>query len=188
MALGLITSADLERFPDIPGIRYEIIDGELLVSRQPTAGHQEATGEAELALRLWNRETNAGRVLAAPGLVFAADQDVAPDVIWMSSTRYAEALDEHGHLRLAPELVVEVLSPGPANELRDRRLKRDLYGRQGVREYWIVDWEHRLVEVFRLSGAELQLVSTLGDSDTLTSPLLPGFALSVTTLWAASHQ
>jgi Uma2 family endonuclease len=184
VALGLFTSSDLKKFPDLPGVRYEIIDGELYVSRQPTLGHQDAAGEVQFALRFWNRETRAGRVFGEPGLVFAEDQDVAPDVVWMTHGRLAEAEDEKGHLRLAPELVVEVLSPGPANELRDRELKLSLYARQGVQEYWIVDWIRHAVEVYRHDRVTLQLAATLGDGDTLTSPLLPGFALPAAQIWS----
>ena len=186
MALRLFTSADLKQFPNLPGVRYEIIDGELYVSRQPTLGHQEAASEIEFALRAWDRQTGAGRVFREPGLVFADDQDVAPDVVWMTHQRLAEAEDEKGHLRLAPELVVEVLSPGPANELRDRQLKLSLYARRGVREYWIVDWIQHTVEVYRHEGVTFQQADTLGDSNTLTSPLLPGFALPTTQIWSHS--
>jgi Uma2 family endonuclease len=186
MALRLFTSADLRKFPDIPGVRYEIIDGELYVSRQPTLGHQFAALRTSVALDVWNDQTGAGWVFGEPGLVFADDQDVAPDVVWISRERLPEAQDEKGHLRLAPELVVEVLSPGPANELRDRQLKLSLYARRGVHEYWIVDWLHHSVEVYRHDGADLQLVTTLGETDTLTSPLLPGFALPVARLWSPS--
>jgi Uma2 family endonuclease len=186
MALGLFTSADLDRLPDIPGVRYEIIDGELHVTHQPTLGHQYAADETAFALRAWNRQTNAGWVFSVPGLVFAEDQDVVPDVVWISRERLAEAEDDKGHLRLAPELVVEVLSPGPANAFRDRQLKLSLYGRRGVQEYWIVDWMERTVEVYRRAGEELQLAVTLSSDDTLTSPLLPGFTLSISQLWRPS--
>jgi Uma2 family endonuclease len=108
---------------------------------------------------------------------------VIPDVVWIGRARRAEAEDDKGHLRLAPELVVEVLSPGPANELRDRQLKLSLYSRRSVQEYWIVDWMHHRIEVFRPLDGELQLAMTLGDDDTLTSPLLPGFHCPVVSLW-----
>jgi Uma2 family endonuclease len=184
MAIGQrFTSADLEELPDRPGIRYEIIDGELQVSRQPTLGHQRAVGVSHSALDDWSVQTNRGEAFFAPGLVFADDDDVAPDVVWISHQRLSEAEDEKGHLRLAPELVVEVLSPGRANELRDQVLKLDLYRRRGVTEYWIVDWIRRMVQVYRRVGDDLSLVSTAGDGDTLTSPLLPGFSLAVTHLW-----
>jgi len=76
-----------------------------------------------------------------------------------------------------------VLSPGSANERRDREAKLALYSRRGVDEYWIVDWRQHVVEVFRRGDQALMRVATLGDDDSITSPLLPGFDLSVFELW-----
>lgn len=177
------TSADLKKLPDFPGVRYEIIDGELYVSRQPTMGHQYACGAIFSPLHQWSLETGLGSAYFTPGLVFAADNDVIPDVVWISRERLAEAEDEHGHLRLAPELVVEVLSPGRANELRDREAKLALYERQGAQEYWIVDLQRQAVEVFRRRDDSLELAAILGSSDAQISPLLPGFSCPVAQLW-----
>lgn len=187
MTVGFrFTSADLEALPDIPGVRYEIIDGELFVSKQPQLGHQYACGKAHSALDSWSEETGLGFVCFTPGLVFAADNDIIPDLVWISRERLAEARDERGHLRLAPELVVEVLSPGRANEVRDRELKLGLYSRQGVQEYWIVDWQLQSVQVYRRDQAALHLGATLGGDGLLTSPLLPGFSCPVSRLWTPS--
>jgi Uma2 family endonuclease len=89
-----------------------------------------------------------------------------------------------GKLHAAPDLAVEVLSPGSSNERRDREVKLKLYARRGVREYWIVDWQRRQIEVFRREDGVLQLSATLLEGDSLQSPLLPGFALSVSELFA----
>ena len=178
------TSADLECFPEFPGVRYEIIDGELYVSTQPQEGHQYACSEVCFALVHWSKETGAGFAYFAPGLVFAEDQNAAPDVIWISRARRLEALDEGGHFRLAPELVVEVLSPGRANEVRDREIKLSLYQRKGVQEYWIVDWQARIVQIYRRQGTDLVLAETLASEDSLTSPMLPGFSCPVAGLWS----
>jgi Uma2 family endonuclease len=179
------TSADLERLPAIEGTRYEIVDGELHVSKQPHWEHQFACHRAAFALEGW-RGATAGLVIPAPGLIFAEDEDVAPDVVWISRERLARAKDPAGHLRLAPELVVEVLSPGAANERRDREAKLGLYSRQGVEEYWLVDWRARTVQVYRRDGEALRPAATLGSDDVLMSPLLPGFACPVASLWAPS--
>ena len=186
MTVGLrrFTSADLEMLPDIPGVRYEIIDGELIVSRQPQFFHQYSSGVIHVALHSWDEETGAGYTCEVPGLVFAEDNDVVPDVAWIRRERLAEALDDRGHFRLAPDLVIEVLSPGRANELRDRDLKLSLYSRQGVPEYWIVDWQVRTVDVYRRGQTGLELVETLRSEDSITSPLLPGFGCPVAKLWA----
>ncbi len=177
------TSADLECFPDIPGVRYEIIDGELYVSRVTDWHHQHAEGQLFAELNEWSQQSGAGLPILTPGLVFAPDQDVIPDLIWISWERLHLAEDEKGHFRAAPEIVVEVLSPGRANEVRDRELKLSLYARQGVREYWIVDWRLQSMEVYRRREAALQLVATLSGGDILNSPLLPGFSCPVSTLW-----
>jgi Uma2 family endonuclease len=138
------TTKDLKRFPDFPGVRYEIIDGELHVSRQPLLGHQYACGVIGSALHVWNQEAKLGVAVPAPGLIFAPDNNVAPDVIWISRARLIGAQDRYGHIRRrAPELVVEVLSSGAANARRDRERKLALYSRQGVGEYWIIDWQSR---------------------------------------------
>src|SRR4051794_14386120 len=177
------TSADLAVLPD-DGKRYEIIDGDLYMSRQPHWHHQQACGRIFAALDAWSRQTGAGAANLAPGVIFAEDDDVAPDVVWISQARRATALGPEGHLHTAPELVVEVLSPGSSNERRDREVKLKLYSRRGVREYWIVDWQRRQIEVFRRVETALQLVTTLLESDTLASPLLPGFTLPLADLFA----
>jgi Uma2 family endonuclease len=181
--LQRFTSKDLDLLPDLEGVRYEIIAGELYVSHAPHWGHQYACGEVFLALQSWSHQTGLGVASSAPGLVFTEDDDVIPDVVWMSRARRATALDASGHLGVAPELVVEVLSPGLVNELRDREAKLQLYSRQGTEEYWIVDWRAKRVDVHRRVGEALRLVASLTSGDILTSPLLPDFACPVSSLW-----
>jgi Uma2 family endonuclease len=177
------TSADLECLPDFPGVRYEIIDGELYVSHQPQEGHQYTSTALASALHVWSTQTGLGLTTVVRGLVFSSDNEVIPDLVWISHERRARALDAKGHYTIAPDLVIEVLSPGRANEVRDREVKRELYSRQGVPEYWLADWRTHTVEVYRLVEGMLRLVATLSDGDVLTSPLLPGFACPVSSLW-----
>ena len=176
------TSADLVRMPD-DGKRYEIIEGELYVSKLPSFEHQYTCSRLVGSLGVWSEEDGTGVALIAPGLVFAEDDDVAPDVVWVSRQRLAGIIDRAGHLTKAPELVVEVLSPGKANERRDRVVKLELYSRRGVSEYWIVDWMQRLVEVYRRERGALKLAATLYDDDALESPTLPGFSCQVARLF-----
>ncbi|YAG16580.1 Endonuclease, Uma2 family [Nostoc sp. DSM 114161] len=111
----------------------------------------------------------------APGIIFSDADNVIPDVVWASHERLKLLLDEAGHLTGAPELVVEVLSPGEKNEKRDKETKLKLYSVQGVQEYWICDCIQKKVEVYRREQAVLKLVATLFHQDELTSLLLPGF-------------
>jgi Uma2 family endonuclease len=176
------TSADLEVMPD-DGKRYEIIDGELYVSKQPSWHHQYTCGEIVRQIGNWSKDAKSGLVLVAPGLIFADDDDVAPDVVWITNKRLTIALRDDGKLHDAPELVIEVLSPGFANERRDREAKLKLYSRRGVDEYWIVDWLGRKVEVYRRDHAALRLFATLHDSDVLETPLMSGFSCLVGSLF-----
>jgi len=168
------TSADLDALPD-DGSRYEIIDGELFVSTQPHFYHQQVCGKIHWMLENWNYKTNLGQAIIAPGLIFADDDDVVPDVAWLSKQRLSVALGDDGKLHSAPDLVVEVLSPGPTNLRRDREAKLKLYSRRGVLEYWIVDWRAQSIEIYRRLNAHLGLFATLTLGDLLESPLLPGF-------------
>jgi Uma2 family endonuclease len=176
------TSADLMLMPD-DGKRYEVIEGDLYVSKQPGAEHQFICTQLGHYFQAWNEQSGAGMAFVAPGLVFADDDDVAPDVVWVSHERLAGALDEAGHFTRAPELVVEVLSPGKTNEQRDRVVKLKLYSRRGVSEYWIVDRTQRLVEVYRRERGALKHAATLYADDALESPALPGFSCRVSKLF-----
>jgi len=173
-----MTSRDLEILSDDTK-RYEVIDGEMYVSRQPHNYHQIVCSRIWELLQTWNRQTKAGEAINAPGVIFAEDDDVAPDVTWMSRERRATAFQADGKYHAAPELVVEVLSPGTINEQRDRETKLKLYSRRGVLEYWIVSWMEQRLEIYRRDEAVLKLHSTLYKNDLLQSPLLPGFACQV---------
>jgi Uma2 family endonuclease len=176
------TTTDLNLLPDSSN-RYEIVDGELLVTKAPHWGHQKASGNTHAELRNWSIETGLGEAVQAPGIIFSDADNVIPDVVWISKERLATSLDDAGHLTVAPELVVEVLSPGVENERRDREVKLKLYASRGVQDYWILDWRLKQIEVYRRQSGLLQLVSTLFPGDTLTSPQLPGFACKVERLF-----
>ncbi|HZS00947.1 MAG TPA: Uma2 family endonuclease [Chloroflexota bacterium] len=177
------TIRDLEGFPYDETKRYEIIDGELFVSTQPHAEHQATLAQCTGALTWWNGQARQGRVFVAPGFIFSESDAVAPDVIWASHERLAAIQGEDGHFYGAPELMVEVLSPGSTNQRRDRDTKLKLYSIYGVREYWIIDWRTQTVAVYRHHEGQLHLLATLTRDDTLTSPLLPGFSVPVAQLF-----
>jgi len=174
------TIRDLELTPD-DGNRYEIIDGDLHVSKQPHWHHQLVCSRVSLELDRWAAPDKLGVTIPAPGVIFAEDQAVAPDLVWISRERFGRVVGDDGKLHAAPDLVIEVLSPGRANEERDRELKLRLYSREGVREYWIIDWQASVVQVYRRENAALALAATLHAEDQLTSLLLPGFACLVST-------
>lgn len=172
------TTTDLQLLPESSN-RYEIIDGDLLVTRAPHWCHQKAITNTAAELRDWSCTTGLGDTVSTPGVIFTDADNVIPDVVWISKARLETSLDNSGHLTVAPELIVEVLSPGEDNERRDRETKLKLYTSRGVQDYWILDWRLKQIEVYRRQSGLLQLVVTLFPGDRLTSPLLPGFACDV---------
>ena len=96
------TSQDLEVLPD-DGKRYEIVDGELYVSRQPHLNHQIVCGKVFALLKNWSNQTQVGMPIFTPGLIFADDDDVVPDVVWISREQLERAFQPDGKLHSAPE-------------------------------------------------------------------------------------
>ena len=178
----LWTSADLELLPD-NGKRYEIINGELYVTRAPHNKHQKTCGRFFTVLDIWSRATQLGEAELGAGLIFGDNDDVIPDVIWMTKDKYTALIDDTGHFRGAPDLVIEVLSAGTENEKRDREVKLKLYSSRGVLEYWIADWRAKQIQVYRRENGILKLAMTLFASDTLTSPLLPEFSCLISQIF-----
>jgi Uma2 family endonuclease len=181
------TTADLDRL-DLPeGWRAEIIDGALYVSKAPGWDHQDVVRRLMLKLSAW-AETHTGRVNWGIGVIYADDDNVIPDLVWISAERLAQGLDAAGHLNeLGPELVVEVVSPGSENARRDREAKLALYSRRDALEYWIIDPQARTVQVYARPHGDparpLERRAEFHDEDALTSDLLAGFTVRVGTLW-----
>jgi Uma2 family endonuclease len=123
-------------------------------------------------------------VFAAPFDVVFSDFDVVePDLLYISRER-ASVLTER-HVRGAPDLVVEILSPGTRRT--DEITKRKLYERFGVQEYWIVDPELETIKVYRRADQAFALVAALtaAHADLVTTPLLPEWSVSLTKLFVS---
>jgi Uma2 family endonuclease len=176
------TVSDLEGFPE-NGNRYEIIDGELFVTRAPHLDHQDSAGALYAKLLNWSVQSKLGKPFFTPGVIFSAEDAVIPDLIWISHERKSRIVDDAGHLTAAPEIVIEVLSSTAKDKKRDQETKLKLYSVQGVLEYWIVDREEQTIAVYRREEGVLKKVLTLFESDRLTSPLLPGFSCAIAGLF-----
>lgn len=159
-----------------PEKRYELLDGELILAPSPTTRHQRIMFRLAQAVNDFVAAHSLGEVFVAPCDVVLSDYDVAqPDILFVSNER--SGIVTEANVQGAPDLVVEVLSPGTAQY--DRGYKRTLYGRYGVREYWLVDPEAEAVEVLIASSQGLLPHGAYLRGHTLTSPLLEGLVLSV---------
>ena len=170
----LLTVADLEVMPD-DGNRYELFEGEIFVSRAPSLSHQRILGNLHTILRTYLDQNLIGEVLLTPGVIFDELNSAIPDAVVLTNQQ-VNNLGAGERILEAPALAIEIVSPGKENARRDREVKRQVYGKYGVREYWIVDPEKRALEIYRLARHTLKLVATLTDEDEITTPLLPGFS------------
>lgn len=176
------TVDDLEGLPDTSD-RFELIDGDLHVTRAPHWKHQDVAGAIYAELLTWSKQTQLGKPILTPGVIFSPTNAVIPDLIWVSNGRIETLMDDAGHLTGAPELVIEVLSQTQKDKDRDRKSKVKLYSVEGVQEYWIFDRQQTMVEIFRRDNGVLAKTATLYTQDTLTSPLLPEFGCAVASLF-----
>lgn len=155
--------------------RYEIIDGELLMTPAPGTRHQEISSELGFRIMQFVREHHLGKVLFAPtDVVFSEERVVQPDILFIRADRVPEIVKERA-IHGAPDLVAEILSPHSIH--RDRHRKMKLYEQEGVRDYWIVDPANRAIEVFTLAEAGYELTSFAAERGQITSQVLEGFGV-----------
>src|SRR6266498_3036473 len=167
-----LTIDQLDALPDDDN-RYELIDGELIVSKAPGIPHQLSLGRLFYSLTNYLMSKPLGLLIYGPGVVFDDYNGVIPDMVFVRADR-KHIITERGLID-APDLVVEVVSPGETNSERDRQLKRQLYSRRGIREYWVVDPQLSTIEIYRLHENVLVLEATLRGLDSLSSSQFPGF-------------
>lgn len=176
--LPLLTVSDLGALPE-DGQKYELVGGELYVSRAPHIHHQLAISNITGRFYAYLSENPIGKIVPGPGVIFTEYDAVIPDLVFVTNATLKQIVSPQGKLTAAPELAIEILSMGADNVRRDYVVKRKLYGEHGVKEYWIVDVLTLSVEVYRLQGSSLELVETQKVGGEVTSPLLPDFALKV---------
>ena len=177
----LLTVADLDACPDDSN-RYELIEGELFVSRAPGIPHQRILNNLQMALGIYLKDNPIGIVVPGAGAVFSDYDAVIPDLVFVRTERWSEVVTETKFTG-APDLVIEIMSPGKENRDRDLLVKRKLYAKYGVAEYWVIDPENRQVEIYRLRNNRLESSTTLKNGDEIATPLFPDFRITVTSIF-----
>ncbi len=174
------TADDYRTLPET-GPRYQLIDGELAhMTPAPTDEHQLAV--LTVASALWNyaRTHPVGTVYVSPFDVYLSEHDVVqPDFLFVSKALGERVARDvvHG----APDLAVEVLSLSTLD--LDLGAKKILYARHGVIEYWVIDLHDQTVSIYCLDEDVATPKLRLEGDATLTSDIVPGFALSLEELF-----
>ena len=176
-----LTYEDLVRMPE-DGLRHELIDGVHYVTPSPVLRHQDLVGRLYVAVANYLEIHPVGKVFGASVDAVLSPRDVVvPDLVFVAADQ--QAILTEPNIQGAPALVVEVLSPGTRK--RDLGVKKELFDRNGVREYWIVDPKAETVTVHRraVNGAFPKVQSLPADANAITTPLLPGFSLTLQKLF-----
>lgn len=156
--------------------RYELIEGELIMTPSPVTYHQWISKNILYELERFVREKKIGRVFGAPCDVYFDEENVfQPDILFISNER--TAIIGEKNIQGAPDFVVEVLSEGTA--YRDLVKKKRLYAQFGVKEYWIVDPWEKTVEIYLNKEKTFSLQKSYLQNDILESPIVTGLKIKL---------
>jgi len=180
------TYGDLVALPD-DQLRHELIDGEHFVTPSPNTAHQTILKRLFVILNTHAERHRNGEVLFAPfDVKLSACTVLVPDLVYFTADRFARIVNEK-HATAAPDLVVEILSPGTRR--RDLGRKRTVYDREGVQEYWLVDPAAQSITVLRRPDVDGGLtdvsVLALAKEDVLESPLFPRLKIRLSDVFVA---
>jgi len=156
--------------------RYELMEGEFSMVPSPGWSHQTVSKKLFRILDDYITSRKLGEICYAPLDVVLSDEDVIqPDILFISKERSHIITEKN--IQGAPDLVIEILSPATVG--RDKGLKRKLYAKYGVKEYWIVDLENKRVEVMTLGEKGFETTQVYQAGDSLNSTLLKEFSLKL---------
>lgn len=177
-----LTYEDYVGFPDDLQ-RHEIIDGDHYVTPSPVSYHQLVSGDLFVGLYRPIQEAGRGKVISAPMDVLLSRVDIVqPDIIVILEGNTSIITEKN--IQGAPDLVVEILSP--STSARDRNLKKALYERVGVREYWIVDLDNKRIEQFVMNDDGKYDDAGEHDSsgdDKISARFVSGVTVDLTKVW-----
>lgn len=172
-----LTVDDYLLMPD-NGKLLQLIDGDFIMAPAPNLKHQEVSRNIETEIAKFLEKNPIGKILDAPIDYYVDTYNVVqPDLVYISKERYNILFDRG--IRNAPDLIIEIISTG--TEDTDRNLKKDLYWRAGVKEYWIVDLEKESIEVYKLENSEYRLTKIYwkSNNERIRTDLLPGLEIDL---------
>jgi Uma2 family endonuclease len=171
-----LTYDDFVRFPE-DGQRHELIDGEHYVTPTPIRRHQKIAMKIGVLIQWYLEQHPTGEMFSVAMDVILSNVDVVePDILYVSHERLAQ-FEPSDWVNGPPNLVAEIASP--STRKRDATIKRNVYERFGVDEYWIVEPADDTIQVYRLVHGRYGLAAVLARErgDALTTPLFPGLTL-----------
>ena len=164
---------------DPPGVRLELIDGEIIVSPSPSRKHAKIIRALNYLLETHLRQYDLGELYLDTDVIFAPDLVRRPDFSFFSTSLLSTLSNDY--LDAPPDLCIEILSPGSGKD--DRVNKFNLYESSGVNHYWIIDPATRTAECFALKGATYELINTGTATQTVTFAPFNTLQMPLADLW-----
>lgn len=170
--------ATIEEFWALPESmqHIEYMDGEIIMAPPPTVSHQRVSGSMFYAFKKYVERNRLGEVFFAPvDVVLPTGEVIQPYLLYLTNEEAERAIAAkrvHG----APSFLIEILSPGSIKH--DKVTKRNLYEKNGVLEYWIVDLKAKSIAQLVLRGKHYELTE-LREEDTIRGSVLAGFEMKV---------
>lgn len=174
-----LTYEDYAKTPDDEC--WELIDGELMMSPSPKRAHQRNQMKLGSRMSFFVEEKDMGEVYSDFDVVLSNTDTVRPDLIFIVKDRLHIVTEDN--VQGAPDLVLEIRSESTARY--DWTVKRELYARHGVKEYWLVDPEAATVAVLLLDGGALKVAGVYGEKDTLAAAVIDGFSIALADVFRA---
>lgn len=175
----MYTYEDYRKLPE--GAPYQLIGGRMIMTPAPSTYHQIISMKLEVKLAVFVMEKDLGLVLDAPIDVYLEETETyQPDIIFIARDRLA--IIEPDKINGAPDLVVEILSPGTA--YYDLRKKFKIYEKNCVKEYWIVDPEEKSIEIYLLQEGKFTPGPRAEKQGHVHSTVVEGFTVAVENIFA----
>lgn len=171
----------LELGEDPPGVRLELVDGEVAVSPSPTPEHSFIDTRLRTILTQHVDAHDLGHVFGDVDTIFGEDHVRRPDIIFFAKSRLH--LISEKAMEGPPDLCVEIISPSSTQI--DRRDKFQQYEAGGVQCYWIVDPPQRTLEGYALRDGRYVLAGRAAGTEQLALPPFPDLLIPLARLWWA---
>jgi Uma2 family endonuclease len=183
-AIKMTARQFLELGEDPPGVRMELVDGEVVVTPSPTPGHSNVDVELGTILNIHIRATGLGKLLRDVDTIFGAHDVRRPDILYFSKKRLH--LIGETAIEGPPDLCVEIVSPKGTQT--DRVEKFEEYEAGKVAHYWIVDPKRRTIEAFKLRRGRYVLIASGKDAEVVRLPPFPDLPIPLADIWLADYR
>lgn len=181
MAVNLLESKALSlddwlNLPEGPPM-YELETGRLIKEASPTRRHQDINGILFYVLRQYCREHNFGTMVLEVDVALSTGHGYIPDLSFVRKERESELLGDDGKVHGAPDMVVEIISPG--TEMRDRHVKFQNYWEAGVEWYWLIDSQTLLIQEFQHTPEGYLCRATVASGEVFRPHLFSGLKIDL---------